>query len=302
MAGDYSAEADRILFRPRFPLRAGLEYRATLTSEASKLLKATSHTVSVPADSAEKPTAIEAVYPSADRLPENQLKFYLHFSAPMSRGEAYRHVQLVREDGTAVDLPFLEIGEELWDRSGKRLTLLIDPGRIKQGVKPREDIGPVLEAGRNYRLQIAADWKDAAGRPLKGGYEKSFSVGPPVAGALDAGDWKLELPKPGTRQPLVIRFPAPLDHALLQRTLWIQTQAGELTGRGQAVDRESAWQFVPESDWEAGQYWLVVDTVLEDLGGNRIGSAFEVDALDPLQKRVEQTTVRLPVIISSNKP
>jgi len=30
-------------------------------------------------------TMVEHVYPSTDELPENQLKFYLHFSAPMSR-------------------------------------------------------------------------------------------------------------------------------------------------------------------------------------------------------------------------
>ena len=51
------------------------------------------------------PTVVEAVYPTAERLPENQLKFYLHFSAPMSRGEAYRRVQLLDEKGKAVELP-----------------------------------------------------------------------------------------------------------------------------------------------------------------------------------------------------
>ncbi len=301
MAGSFALHDNAIRFQPRFAFQAGLTYRAELTPAAAKVLKVGSHRWSIPEATGEM-TEVEAVYPSADTLPENHLKFYLHFTAPMSRGEAYRHLRLLRGDGSEVDLPFLEIGEELWDRSGKRLTLLIDPGRIKQGVKPREDIGPVLEAGGRYRLVIDAGWKDAAGRPLGSGHEKSFAVGPPVAGALQPQDWKFELPKPGTREPLTVRFPAPLDHALLQRTLWVESAGDEIRGQGTAKDRESAWQFVPESAWKAGEFELVVDTVLEDLGGNRIGSAFEVDALDPLQKRVELKTVRLPVTIAPIRP
>ena len=43
-------------------------------------------------------TIVEHVYPSTDQLPENQLKFYLHFSAPMSRGEAYSRIQFARRE------------------------------------------------------------------------------------------------------------------------------------------------------------------------------------------------------------
>ena len=67
-------------------------------------------------------TLVTAVYPSAQVLPENLLRFYIHFSAPMSRGEAYRHVRLLDAAGKAVDLPFLELDQELWDPDGKRFT------------------------------------------------------------------------------------------------------------------------------------------------------------------------------------
>ena len=60
------------------------------------------------------PPSVAAVYPSADVLPENLLKFYIHFSAPMSRGEAYQRIHLMHE-GSEVKDPFLELGEELWD-------------------------------------------------------------------------------------------------------------------------------------------------------------------------------------------
>src|SRR4029077_16843257 len=137
-------------------LRPGLRYRAVLipggasredqpkTAKDLAEAKVVTLEITVPESAAGKPTEVTHVYPTATALPENQLKFYIHFSAPMGRGEAYEHVHLLDAKGRRDDLPFLELAEELWDASGKRLTLLIDPGRIKRGLKPREDLGPVL--------------------------------------------------------------------------------------------------------------------------------------------------------------
>jgi hypothetical protein len=44
-----------------------------------------------------------------------------------------------------------------------RLTLFIDPGRIKRGVAPLEEIGPALHAGKRYTLEIDSGWHDASG-------------------------------------------------------------------------------------------------------------------------------------------
>ena len=116
---------------------------------------------------------------------ENQLRFYLHFATPMVLGEAYDHLLLLKENGQPVLRPFLEIGEELWDNSRTRLTLLIDPGRIKRGLSPREEHGPVLEAGGKYTLVVTKGWQDAAGQPLAEDFRKSFTAGPPVETAID---------------------------------------------------------------------------------------------------------------------
>jgi len=64
--------------------------------------------------------------------------------------------------GKTVELPFLEIDEELWNPQMTRLTLFIDPGRIKRGVQPLEEIGPVLENGKHYALIIDAAWQDSS--------------------------------------------------------------------------------------------------------------------------------------------
>ena len=63
-------------------------------------------------------------------------------------------------------LPFVELEQELWNRDQTRLTLLFDPGRIKRGVKPNVDMGPVLLEGHRYTLVIDRDLKDANGAPL----------------------------------------------------------------------------------------------------------------------------------------
>ncbi len=131
-----------------------------------------------------QPTAkVAEVYPSSAELPENLLHFYLHFSAPMSRGEAYRHISLVNAaTGKAVDSPFLELDEELWSSDGTRFTLVFDPGRIKRGIKPREELGPVLEAGKSYLLVVDRDWPDAQGRPLPFRISQAVSSRPPRRG------------------------------------------------------------------------------------------------------------------------
>ena len=44
-------------------------------------------------------TRVVQVYPSASEFPENQLKFYIEFSAPMSHGEAWKHIRLLKANG-----------------------------------------------------------------------------------------------------------------------------------------------------------------------------------------------------------
>ena len=108
----------------------------------------------------------------------------------MSRGEAYRHIRLLDGAGKPVDTPFLELDEELWLRDGTRFTLLFDPGRIKRGLKPREELGPVLEAGKSYQLVIDRDWLDAEGNPLKTEFRKTLrrrAAGRDLAGPEELG-------------------------------------------------------------------------------------------------------------------
>ncbi len=223
-------------------------------------------------------TQLDSVFPSGSELPENLLKFYLHFSQPMSVGNVYDYIHLFDEKGEELDLPFLELGEELWDYDTQRLTLLFDPGRIKTGLVPNLEEGTVLKRGKNYTLKIDSDWEDSEGRPLVSGFKKSFSVTVPDTISPNPNNWKKTLPKADTMDPLVIDFPESLDEALLQRLLRVLDDKGELIeGSVRVSHQETRWVFAPAAKWQAGKHRLEIETILEDLAGNSIARPFELD-------------------------
>ncbi|MBW3597948.1 MAG: Ig-like domain-containing protein, partial [Planctomycetes bacterium] len=191
--------------------------------------------------------------------------------------------------------PFLELGEELWNGAGTRFTLFFDPGRIKRGLKPREEMGPVLEEGKPYTLIVSADWPDADGQPLAEDYQKSFHAVAPDDEQPDPKKWRVVAPAAGSRTPLEVRFAEPLDHAMLLRVLNVFNSAGgAVEGEIEVADYETRWRFIPAKPWVRGDYRLVVDTALEDSAGNSIRKPFEVDITRPFEKNVKPDTVSLP--------
>jgi len=304
LVGQWHVVAQTLHFKPRFSFSAGVEYRVTvdpprLFDIASTESRPQQFTVRMPAKDAKPVTRLTAIYPTAALLPENQLRFYLHFSGPMSRGEAYEHIKLLDAAGKPIDDVFLELGEELWDPAQTRFTLLFDPGRIKRGLKPREDLGPTLEDGKSYTLVIDGKWRDGEGRAMiDKDYRKSFKAGPPDDSPIDPETWKLLAPVAGTREPLEVRFPEPLDHGLLNRVLKVTDEQGRgVPGTIEVGDGERSWKFVPTEVWRADGYQLVAGNILEDLAANRIGRKFEVDVLRPTPKteKAELTTIGFEV-------
>jgi hypothetical protein len=232
-------------------------------------------------------TRIEHIYPSTDTLPANTLKLYIYFSAPMRRGEAWQYIRLLDEHGSPVELPFLEIDQELWDPTNTRLTVLFDPGRIKRGLLPLNESGPNIQEGRHYTLSIARDWLDAAGSPLAEAFTKPFHVVGEEREPVDPAKWRIATPRDGTVDPLVVTFPRPLDHALLQHTITIAGVAGKI----ELARDETEWRFTPDTPWKTGPHELIVATSLEDLAGNRVGRPFDVDTFNEVTKRIERPTV-----------
>jgi hypothetical protein len=291
MLGSYRVTEKALRFDPQFPLQPGLRYRAVFRPGQFSLTS----TFALPVTQRPATTVVTRIFPSADVLPENLLKFYVHFSAPMSRGQIYDHIQLRETSGRPVELPFLQIDEELWNANMTRLTLFIDPGRIKRGVLPLEEVGPALETGKKYDLIIDRAWKDAEDNPLNATFRKSFAVGPADRQPVDQTRWKLEAPKSQSRDPLTVSFPEPMDHALALRLISVVTSSGEAV-RGQKLlrDHEQRWVFTPEIPWGRGDYALAIHTHIEDLAGNNIGKPFEVDLFEGDQRRPTNSIVRVP--------
>jgi hypothetical protein len=276
MLGTYSVENGILKFRPRFPLSPGVQYRAVFRPPSAPIVTAV---FNLPTQSADSATRVDHVYPSASVLPSNVLKLYIVFSAPMSRGDAWKRIHLLGSDGRPVKNAFLELDQELWDPGMRRLTVLFDPGRVKRDLTPNLQIGlPVVE-GREYALVIDREFADARGLPLAEGVRKSFRGAAADRTPLDPANWKIVAPNSGTRDPLAVTFPKPLDYALLQRTIEVLREvlgaASPIRGTISLAHDETEWDFTPATPWSAGAYRLSISTTLEDLCGNRIARLFD---------------------------
>jgi hypothetical protein len=304
LAGSYAAEGGIIRFTPMYGFEAGHTFVATFDPTRIPGINVSEpwrhrieQSITLPAAVLTRSTSVTQVYPSGSVLPENMLRFYIEFSAPMGRGSPLEHIRLMQDGGKEVVDPFLPVEAEFWNSERTRFTLFFDPGRVKRGIKPNRDMGRALIAGKRYTLVISDQWLDGRGQPLKGDHRHTFTAGPAVEKALDTSEWKIDAPVGGTRDPLVVTFPRALDEGLLLRALSIQKRDPGLAARGSGFgvpgevrieSAETRWVLTPRDPWTSGKYALVLLTILEDPAGNRIGRAFEVRrAVDEGQDRVE---------------
>ena len=177
-----------------------------------------------------------------------------------------------------MDIPFLPVQADFWNADHTRYTLFFDPGRVKQGILPNEQLGRPLHAGHQYTLEISADWRDAHGQPLVAAYRHPFRAGPADERPLTPASWRIAPPAARTREPLVVTFPAPLDHGLLTRAVGVEGSGGRtIEGDITLEATDTRWVFRPRAAWDPGEYRLVALSILEDPAGNRIGRAFEVE-------------------------
>jgi hypothetical protein len=276
--GAYERRQNRLHFTPRYPLAHGQRYRATLELGPGQVLTAE---YQAPPRPVAAPAMVEKIYPSAVELPANHLKFYLHFSRPMREGrDIFDHLQILDEDGKPILDPWRRT--ELWSADGRRLTLWIHPGRIKEGVNLREELGPVLEPERRYTLVVGPALRDADGQALGKAFQKKFCTTAAERSLLRVEDWTVQPPRAGARQPLVVKFPRPLDRALLDRLVTVANEQGQtVAGRIEVGPEERSWLFHPEQPWQPLPYTLVVDPRLEDLAGNTPQRLFDVDLAGP---------------------
>jgi hypothetical protein len=286
--GSYSVERGTLVFRPRYALAAGVNYRVVFRPPGGAVVETS---IAGPPRPVNPVARVTTIYPSADVLPANLLRFYIQFSAPMSRGEAAARLHLLDSKGKALPAVFLA-GEELWDPAGTRLTMTLDPGRIKRGLTSNMALGDAIVEGRQYTLAIDKEWSDARGVAMVEGFRKSFHGAPADRIPPDPKMWRMSAPPAGSRNPLVVNFGESLNHALLERMLRI-----DVPGKISIPAGETEWRFIPESPWRAGAYRLMVNTAIEDLAGNRPGLPFDVDVFQNVTEHIATTTMPLPFTV-----
>ena len=279
VAGRYSVTDKGVRFTPAFPFQPGRRYDVRVDLGRFRRDEPRTLTTTVALPGGPTPAAearVMGISPAGQTVPENLLRFYVWFSAPMSRDAGLPHVTLIDERTGVVADAFLPVDGGFWNHDFTRYTLFFDPGRVKVGILPNEKMGRPLVAGHRYRLAIATTWRDAQGAPLVEPFEHRFTAGPAATSPLDLDTWQITLPAAGTRQPIVLRSPVPLDHAIALRAVGISSAGGDSIDGEVSLDvTDTRWQLVPTEPWKAGGYSIVALETLEDPAGNRIGRAFE---------------------------
>jgi hypothetical protein len=280
LSGRYELRDGELRFMPDFPFEGGVEYRAIF--DPSRLVASKTREPlyldflhKSKNEGAASLTTVR-VFPTSDVLPENVLRFYIFFSTPMQRGRALDEIALLDSGGRPVVDALYRPPVELWDKTMRCLTVLLDPGRLKRWVGPNVKLGPPLTAGHRYSLEIGPRFLDSRGRALGRRIRKSFVVAEPIRKPISIENWDVAIPAAGTRRDLALRFPHPLDWALLRRALHVASPHGMAIQGIASVDQgERAWRFTPALPWVAGTHRVRVISNLEDVCGNGFLTAFE---------------------------
>ena len=171
---------------------------------------------------------------------------------------------------------------ELWDGAHRRLTVLLDPARIKRGLAAHRQAGYPIRIGQPFRLVVDAGFHDARGAPLLAGAEKHYEVIADERRRVEPADWVLRTPGRDSFEPLEVSFDRPLDYGLLSRCLHVVGPDGRrVVGTGEVGPDERSWRLLPAEAWRAGPHELVIEDVLEDLAGNSVTRVFDRDRTRP---------------------
>ena len=209
---------------------------------------------------------IVTVYPTTDSIPVNILRFYIQFSAPMQEMDILSHIKLRNKEGKNITGVFFENQYELWNEDRTKVTLIVDPGRVKLGLLANNKMGRAFDVGKKYTLTIDSLLLDFNDQQLKENFTKTFIAVQEDTLPPDTKLWQLTVPKVNTQDVITIDFKDKIDHI-------------------------SAQTLKPVKNWKKGSYQILVHPSLEDIAANSVNQVFDHNPLDFNQKNKDNLTL-----------
>jgi len=208
-----------------------------------------------------------AIFPSGPTVPENLLRVELRLVQPLRSPPSMDKVRLIDQLGREIDDAFLDL--PLLSADGKRVTLLLHPGRVKSGVGPNLRWGRALKVGSVVTLSID-DFASAVH------LRRTWQVTSRETTVPKPSDWTLDLPPAGSRAALTVHLKKPVSSTAESLIAVRGPDGARIDGAPLLADGETTWRFVPTSPWNPGQFALMTNPDMEDLAGNRAWAPFEV--------------------------
>ena len=289
--GSYQKQNDAILFEPLIPFTHGLSYQVLLDD---KLISQ----FTIPEADQTKAPELLSIYPAIDTIPENLLKMHFRFSKPMHEGQSVQHLTLLKNNTDTLHGTFLDLQPELWNEDGTILTLWLDPGRIKRDLQPNKELGTPLQSDTHYQLIISNLWEDKNGTSLTRQYQKDFITTLRDSISPNPKMWNIQTPPINSMQPLIIDFHESMDYNLINTTLHlIDHSNAEVKGKWQLNETVDKINFMPTVSWIEGDYQLQVESRLEDLSGNNLNRAFDVDVKHKTNPSSSEEMITIPFTV-----
>jgi len=267
ISGTCSVTGNNLYFAPDFPFEEGIGYRFNYFGK---------DTLIVIPETKKKAALVIQIYPTTDQIPENLLRFYIYFNSPMRDGNFLDYIHLLDEEGNDLKGVFFDNQYELWSENFTRLTILVDPGRVKTGLRANVQLGRAFQKGKRYKLVIDKNWKTLGGQTLAKNYVKEFYGAEADLIAPDKELWNVTAPEANSKKPLIIRFGQSIDHVSARKFMNITDHSQALiAGELKLENDDSVMRFYPNKKWQDGKYQILINSRLEDIVGNNLNGLFD---------------------------
>jgi hypothetical protein len=218
---------------------------------------------------------VVAIYPTADSIPVNILRFYIQFSKPMQEMNILQHIHLTNDNGKDMTGVFYENQYELWNENRTMVTLIVDPGRVKTGLLANNKMGKAFDEAQEYVLKVDSLLLDFENNTLSHSYSKKYVAIAEDKTAPNTELWQYSKPTKNTKEPINIAFQDCIDVISAHTYIKILNKKKEVYGKISLSKSGHNWSFTPEANWKKGAYEIIVHPALEDIAANSINQIFD---------------------------